>query len=190
MGISKKTRFEVFKRDGFQCQYCGKTPPEITLEIDHILPKKHKGKDGFDNLITACLDCNRGKGANLLSATIPPIQARLKEMQERELQLKEFYNYQRAIERRKKRDIEKLCEFWETASDGENYITDQGKKSIKNLLRIFQAHEITAAIEIAWDNSLIAQERKFNYTCGILWTRKRQRENKGAIDNGERTDDK
>ena len=38
MSISKKIRFEVFKRDGFTCQYCGKSPPGVTLEADHIKP--------------------------------------------------------------------------------------------------------------------------------------------------------
>lgn len=36
--ISKKTRFEVFKRDSFTCQYCGRTAPDVILEIDHINP--------------------------------------------------------------------------------------------------------------------------------------------------------
>ena len=34
--MSKKMRFDVFKRDGFQCQYCGSTPPSVVLEVDHI----------------------------------------------------------------------------------------------------------------------------------------------------------
>jgi 5-methylcytosine-specific restriction endonuclease McrA len=36
--LSKKTRFEVFKRDAFRCQYCGQTPPTVILELDHIGP--------------------------------------------------------------------------------------------------------------------------------------------------------
>jgi 5-methylcytosine-specific restriction endonuclease McrA len=36
--ISKKIRFEVFKRDSFTCQYCGSKSPDVTLVIDHIMP--------------------------------------------------------------------------------------------------------------------------------------------------------
>ena len=64
--LSKKTRFEVFKRDGFICQYCGNSPPAVILEIDHIKPFKAGGSNEIDNLLTSCFDCNRGKGANTL----------------------------------------------------------------------------------------------------------------------------
>ncbi|MDE2468816.1 MAG: HNH endonuclease, partial [Bradyrhizobium sp.] len=66
--ISKKMRFSVFKRDCFKCQYCGKTPPTVVLEIDHIVPVSAGGENGIDNLLTACFECNRGKGAELLSS--------------------------------------------------------------------------------------------------------------------------
>ena len=39
-GLSKKIRFEVFKRDQFTCQYCGKQAPNVVLEVDHITPRK------------------------------------------------------------------------------------------------------------------------------------------------------
>ena len=52
MTVSKKLRFEIFKRDNFTCRYCGKKTPEVVLEIDHIIPKSKKGKDDESNLIT------------------------------------------------------------------------------------------------------------------------------------------
>ena len=65
--IGKKKRFEIFKRDKFTCQYCGKKAPDVILHIDHIVPVSKGGKNGITNLITSCVDCNLGKGARELS---------------------------------------------------------------------------------------------------------------------------
>ena len=62
--ISKKTRFEVFKRDGFTCQYCGAHPPQAILHVDHIVPVAEGGGNEDTNLVTACDHCNLGKAAN------------------------------------------------------------------------------------------------------------------------------
>lgn len=73
MGISKKLRFEVFKRDNFSCTYCGATAP-IRLEVDHIHPRCQGGSDNLANLTTACFPCNRGKsGTPLPPAVEPPV---------------------------------------------------------------------------------------------------------------------
>ncbi len=58
-----KLRFEIFKRDNFTCQYCGRNVKEdkIKIHCDHIIPKKKGGKDIPENLITACEECNLGK---------------------------------------------------------------------------------------------------------------------------------
>ncbi len=61
MAVSKRKRFEVFKRDGFTCQYCGRMPPSAILECDHIAPKSKGGSHGVSNLVTSCRDCNQGK---------------------------------------------------------------------------------------------------------------------------------
>jgi len=65
----QRLRFEVLKRDGFTCRYCGRTPTRhgVEIQIDHILPRARGGKDELDNLITACADCNQGKADGLLS---------------------------------------------------------------------------------------------------------------------------
>jgi len=53
------SRENVFKRDGYQCQYCG-THKDLTL--DHIIPKARGGESNWYNLITACKKCNSNKG--------------------------------------------------------------------------------------------------------------------------------
>lgn len=56
-----KKRFKILERDGFRCQYCGKKSSDVSLEIDHIIPKSKWWTDDFDNLITCCRECNMWK---------------------------------------------------------------------------------------------------------------------------------
>ncbi len=53
------TRQNIFKRDNFQCQYCGTTQD---LTLDHVIPKARGGKTSWYNLVTACKPCNTRKG--------------------------------------------------------------------------------------------------------------------------------
>lgn len=62
--ISTKVRFAVFKRDDFTCRYCGRKPPEVRLEVDHVIARAEGGPDSFENYATACADCNAGKGSD------------------------------------------------------------------------------------------------------------------------------
>jgi len=57
------TRFNVFLRDEFRCQYCFS---ENNLTYDHIIPKSHGGKTTWNNVLTACSDCNTSKGNKTL----------------------------------------------------------------------------------------------------------------------------
>lgn len=56
------SRQNVFKRDSYECQYCG-TKTELTL--DHVLPRSRKGRSSWTNLVTACKSCNARKGDSL-----------------------------------------------------------------------------------------------------------------------------
>lgn len=53
-------RKNLLRRDGFMCQYCGRT--DLPLTIDHMVPKSRGGEESWDNLITACTRCNIQKG--------------------------------------------------------------------------------------------------------------------------------
>jgi 5-methylcytosine-specific restriction endonuclease McrA len=60
-------RFEIFQRDNFTCQYCGRTKKVgIKLVIDHKVPVSKGGTDSPENLITACDECNLGKSNKLI----------------------------------------------------------------------------------------------------------------------------
>jgi len=52
-------RSKTLERDNYTCQVCGKRPPEVKLEVHHILPRKYGGNDDLSNLITLCHDCHR-----------------------------------------------------------------------------------------------------------------------------------
>jgi len=54
-------RFQILARDKFICQYCGRGAPDVMLEVDHKIPVSEGGTNEPDNLITACVACNRGK---------------------------------------------------------------------------------------------------------------------------------
>lgn len=56
----KLSRREVFSRDGFVCQYCGKQTKDLTL--DHVVPKSRGGAHTWENLVSACKGCNHRKG--------------------------------------------------------------------------------------------------------------------------------
>lgn len=53
------TRQNIFRRDGFKCQYCG-TSKDLT--IDHVVPKSKRGRSTWKNMVTACKSCNSRKG--------------------------------------------------------------------------------------------------------------------------------
>lgn len=55
------TRHQIFKRDGYQCQYCGKRPKELT--VDHVIPLSRGGLDCWTNVASSCRACNQRKGA-------------------------------------------------------------------------------------------------------------------------------
>ena len=58
----KFTRRNVFLRDDYQCQYCCERFSPGRLSLDHVRPRSHGGPTTWDNIVTACLDCNVRKG--------------------------------------------------------------------------------------------------------------------------------
>ena len=66
------TRFNVFLRDRFQCQYCGTSND---LPFDHVIPRRCGGARSWENVVAACSACNLKKGGMLPAhAKMWPVQ--------------------------------------------------------------------------------------------------------------------
>lgn len=59
------TRFNVFLRDAWHCQYCGDLYKTHNLTFDHVIPRSRGGRTSWDNIVSACKPCNTKKGSKL-----------------------------------------------------------------------------------------------------------------------------
>lgn len=61
VALPLKLRWDVLKRDDYSCVKCGARPPDVELEVDHIVPVSRAGTNDLANLRTLCRPCNQGK---------------------------------------------------------------------------------------------------------------------------------
>ena len=171
MAISKKIRFEVFKRDGFKCAYCGKEPPAVILEVDHIDPKSKGGKDDINNYITACFDCNRGKRNIPLDKIPAQIQENVEVLIEKELQLKEYRKFIAKIEKRVQRDIDDIDKIYTDHYEKWSFSDQFRNVSLRRFLQLLPKHLIIESLQIAiskWPNN---ENKVIPYFCAICWNK-------------------
>lgn len=157
--LSKKIRFEVFKRDSFTCQYCGNKAPDVLLEVDHIKPVAQGGTNDMLNLIASCFDCNRGKSDRELSdnTVIEKQRDKLEALQERKEQIEMMFEWQKALMDLDDEVITQLSDFWSEVISGYS-LNENGLKSLKKLNRKYEINEIMQAIKIASEQYLIFEE--------------------------------
>jgi DNA-directed RNA polymerase subunit RPC12/RpoP len=161
----KKTRFEVFKRDGFACSYCGKTPPAVILEVDHIIPLAEGGPDDLLNLTTACMDCNRGKGSRPLTELPESVESRLELMQEKREQVRLFERLVASERRKTERSIDKVEAI--LLRETNHHFTDNFRSSVRMFLSKLPLPTVLDAAEKAtrWRTP----NERTKYFCGICW---------------------
>ncbi|EBR2769019.1 HNH endonuclease [Salmonella enterica] len=154
-GITKKIRFEVFKRDGFKCQYCGSSAPDVILHVDHINPVSKGGDNDMMNLITSCDSCNGGKSDKLLSdnSIMEKQRQQLQKLNTKREQLEMMIKWRDGLKSLK----DDVVDIVATKIDdciAPFTVNDNGRKSIKRWLRIYKVEEILDAIELAADKKL------------------------------------
>lgn len=173
--LPKSVRFEVFKRDSFTCQYCGRSAPEVILECDHIVPVAEGGTDDILNLVTSCRDCNRGKGKRKLSDTqvIDKQKQQLKDLNEIREQTEMMIQWKQELLDLKNEQVD----FIESIICDENRsLTDNGRRKIKKLITQFGFDEVCISAEISYDRYYYGTqgswEQAFNKIGGVCYNRK------------------
>jgi hypothetical protein len=177
--LSDKTRFEIFKRDSFTCQYCGKMAPTVVLECDHIDPVANGGSDEMMNLVTSCETCNSGKRARLLSdnAVLTKQQAELCSLAERRKQLLFLKQWRDELQKTDNEAFEFVRNEIETEMSVEFMLSP---RHIKTLLKLENLKYVLMAIPIVarrYNGVLIEDDvRQFSQTVSRFATYKREEE--------------
>lgn len=170
-GLSKRLRFEVFKRDGFRCTYCGATPAQSILHVDHVEPVSKGGTDEPCNLVTACADCNGGKSNVPLDRRKLAPSMSTEDAAEHAEQLRAYLALQREIAGAKRDLVAIAEEHWEDAAGWE--LTARQRVSIRTFVDRLGVEEVMRAIDIAaskFEAGTAYQAGKlFAYFCGICW---------------------
>lgn len=178
--ISKKVRFEVFKRDGFKCQYCGAHPPGVLLHIDHINPVAAGGGNDIDNLIAACESCNLGKGARSLDVVPMTLREKAALVAEREEQLQGYHD---VLEARRDRLESQTWEVLELLRPKAETVPHDWFNSTRKFIEKLGFHEVIDSMEIALGASIYGvygEQKRFRYFCGVCWNKVRKAEEAGA----------
>jgi len=175
--IGKKLRFEVFKRDKFTCQYCGRMAPDVILQVDHINPVSKGGTNDILNLVTSCLDCNSGKSNVELSddSVVKKQQKQFLEIAERKEQLEMMLEYRRSLESIDEDSINAIDDIFKSRTDFQ--MSENGRKTAKSWIKKYTLMEILDATEIAIDHYYDKDDPDswdvaFNKIPGIIFTKK------------------
>jgi len=81
------SRYNIYLRDRFTCQYCSKQFKEKQLTFDHVLPISKGGKTSWDNIVTACHPCNSKKGNKIIKPKTVPYRPDYYELANKRKQL-------------------------------------------------------------------------------------------------------
>jgi HNH endonuclease len=178
---SKRMRWEVFRRDNFTCYYCSAKPPDVQLELDHVVPQALGGPDDNDpaHYVAACRDCNRGKSSSSPDA---PLVAAVAEDAVRWAQA------MRAAQAQMLKDAQgcaaeraQFDEWWQAWGYGSGetrreVLRDPGwELTIDHLVSAGLPLSILKdCISLAMSQKKVLPENKFRYMCGVAWTKVRQ----------------
>lgn len=171
MAVSKRLRYEVLKRDGYSCRYCGLRAGETELVVDHVVPESLGGSDDPTNLVAACRDCNAGKSSVHPDA---PLVAEVSEDAERWARAMEIVAMGRAVERyelnERRNAFLDAWNIWTFNSNGKHVpMPSDWRISIDNFFNAgLDEEDLTELVDVAMRAK---SKNTWRYFCGCCWTR-------------------
>jgi len=148
-GLSKSKRFEVFKRDMFTCQYCGRKAPDVILEVDHIKPVSKGGNNSIENLVSSCWDCNHGKGAKELSdlSVVEKSRKQIEILQQKKEMVDMIFEWKESLNGIETYQLDKFIEMMEEGLGYEVLLPQQVKKEIQSKIKKYGIDIMITALE-------------------------------------------
>lgn len=174
MSVSKRLRYEVLRRDGHTCRYCGAKAPDVEITVDHVVPVALGGKDEASNLVAACRPCNNGKTSS------SPDAALVDDVSESAVQwaaaMKAAAARMLADIKGRQADRELFREWWNAWGVGEGKerhtipLDPDWESTVDQFLAAGLPMEVLkTCLNSAMRRKKIISDHKFRYMCGIAW---------------------
>ena len=159
--LGKRLRFEIFKRDGFKCRYCGATPDQRVLQVDHVVPVAGGGSNDEINLVTSCQPCNSGKSARPIEQTSIRAQAipDPKKIREQAAQIEAYLQAKKVAEKAMEEVAEHFADLWD-AQIGP--ISERAFSRLKNVCAEVSHEMIAKAIETTGRSKVATPGQEFS----------------------------
>lgn len=167
MAVSKRTRYEVMKRDNFTCRYCRSTEEKLT--VDHVIPVALGGTDDPGNLVAACADCNAGKGST------SPTDATIEGVKNSDAKWAEAIKRAAEVQAAANGVFSKyMCEFaeaWPQYRD--KNLPRDFESSIRSIYEAgLPVEQMRHAVDVAMSAPNVVD--RFRYFCGVCWRQVRE----------------
>lgn len=176
MSVTKRLRFEILRRDGHACRYCGRSAPDVKLTVDHVRPEALGGTDDPENLVAACVDCNAGKSS--VPADAQQVAAVAESAVKWSAAIRRIADMRMADSERFTPDIQKFMAEWDTFTyEAERVVKerrtipkdDSWELDLRRFLSLgLPGPKLLDFIAVAMKKNLRASDT-WRYFCGCCW---------------------
>jgi hypothetical protein len=166
VSISTRTRFEIIKRDGYRCRYCGANAVDVQLHVDHVIAVANGGTDDPTNLITACAKCNLGKSDVPLDESRIVAGVRTEDALEHAEQVRQYLAAQLEVERARQEILDYVTDCWRARM---GHVGQAVGRALRAVIRKHPLERIIFAIDVTADKDIpgdVLESLKYFY--GVL----------------------